>query len=285
VVNDVAELEAAIRQSSAEGQAAFGQAKVYLEKYLPRTRHVEFQVVADQARDVVHLGERECSLQRRYQKVIEESPSMALDRRQRARMGASAVRVAKAIGYTNVGTVEFLLDESGAYYFIEMNTRVQVEHGITEELTGLDIVKEGIRVAAGQPLSWRQRDIVASGHAIECRINAEDPETMRPSPGTISVLRLPGGPGIRVDSGVVAGSVVPPHYDSLLAKVIAFGRDRTEALARMRSALAELHVEGVSTNTAMHRALLEDPDVIAGNVHTRFLEAWLARAETRREAS
>jgi acetyl-CoA carboxylase, biotin carboxylase subunit len=285
IAHDAGELETAIRQSGAEGQAAFGQAKVYLEKYLPRARHIEFQVIADQTRNVIHLGDRECSLQRRYQKVIEEAPSPALDRRQRSKMGASAVRVAKAIGYTSVGTVEFLVDESGAYYFIEMNTRVQVEHPVTEVLTGVDIVKESIRLAAGYPLSLRQRDVVWRGHAIECRINAEDPVTQRPSPGFVSLLRLPGGPGIRVDSGVVAGSAVPPYYDSLIAKVIAQGNDRTEALARMRAALADLQIEGVATNTPMHRALLEDPDVVAGRFDTRFLESWLERSDTRREAS
>jgi acetyl-CoA carboxylase biotin carboxylase subunit len=285
IANDARELEGALAQSRAEGQAAFGQGRVYLEKYLPRARHVEFQVVADQTRSAIHLGDRECSLQRRYQKVMEEGPSPALDRRLRARMGASAVRVATAIGYTNVGTVEFLLDESGRYYFIEMNTRVQVEHPVTEMITGVDIVKLGIRVAAGDPLGMRQRDVVQSGHAIECRVNAEDSETLRPSPGTVSVLRLPGGPGVRVDSGVAAGSPVPPYYDSLLAKVIAHGRDRGEALARMRAALADLQIEGVRTNVALHRALLDDPDVVAGRLHTRLLEGWLARAATTAQAS
>jgi acetyl-CoA carboxylase biotin carboxylase subunit len=224
----------------------------------------------------VQLGERECTLQRRYQKVLEESPSLALDRRLRARMGKSALRVATAIGYTNVGTVEFLLDASGAYYFIEMNTRVQVEHAVTEMLTGIDIVKEGIRVAAGLPLSLRQRDVVARGHAIECRINAEDPTTMRPSPGTVRALRLPGGPGLRVDTALYSGCTVPPHYDSLIAKLVAHGQDRAEAVARMRSALSELQIEGIATNVAMHVALLEDRDFLEGHVHTRFLEGWLA---------
>ncbi len=279
------ELERAIRQARAEGEAAFGKDRVYVEKLLPRARHVEVQVIADRARNAIHLGERECSLQRRYQKVVEESPSPAVDRRLRARLGAAAVRVATAVGYTNVGTVEFLLDPDGRHWFIEMNTRVQVEHPVTEMLTGIDVVKEGLRAAAGRPLEQRQRHVSWRGHAIECRVNAEDPWTARPSPGTIRALRLPGGPGLRVDSGVVAGSVVPPHYDALLFKVVAHGADRAEALARMRSALAETRVEGVSTNLAMHRALLDDADVVSGEVDTGFLEAWLARTPAPARAS
>ena len=277
VVRDPGELGAAIEAARGEGQAAFGQPRIYLEKYVERARHIEIQVLADQHRNAIQLGERECSLQRRYQKVLEESPSVAIDRRLRAKMGRSALRVAAAIGYTNVGTVEFLLDPSGSYWFIEMNTRVQVEHGVTEMLTGVDVVKEGIRAAAGLPLSVRQRDVVATGHAIECRINAEDPFTMRPSPGTVRALRLPGGPGIRVDSALQAGGTVPPHYDSLVAKVIAHGRDRAEAIARIRRALGELQIEGIVTNVALHQALLEDEDFLAGRVHTRYLEAWAAR--------
>lgn len=277
VVHDPGELAAAVHASRGEGQAAFGQARVYLEKYVERARHVEFQIIADQLRNAVQLGERECSLQRRYQKVLEEGPSPALDRRLRARMGRAALRVASAIGYTNVGTVEFLVDPHGTFYFIEMNTRVQVEHGVTEMLTGVDVVKEGIRAAAGLPLSVRQRDVITTGHAIECRINAENPFTMRPSPGTVRALRLPGGPGIRIDSALQAGGVVPPHYDSLVAKIIAHGRDRAEAIARMRRALAELQVEGITTNVALHLALLEDEGFLAGRVHTRYLEAWAAR--------
>ena len=277
IARDASELGAAIEASRGEGQAAFGQARIYLEKYVDRARHIEIQIIADQLRNVVQLGERECSLQRRYQKVLEESPSVALDRRLRAKMGRSALRVADAIGYTNVGTVEFLLDPSGSYFLIEMNTRVQVEHGVTEMLTGVDVVKEGIRAAAGLPLSVRQRDVVATGHAIECRINAEDPFTSRPSPGTVRALRLPGGPGIRVDTALQAGGVVPPHYDSLIAKIIAHGRDRAEAVARMRRARAELQIEGITTNVALHEALLADEDFLAGRFHTRYLEGWAAR--------
>jgi len=281
VVRDEQQLAAAIDAARSEGQAAFGQPKIYLEKYIERARHIEFQIIADQERNALHLGERECSLQRRYQKVMEESPSPALDHRLRTRMGRSALRVATAIGYTNVGTVEFLLDASGAYYFIEMNTRVQVEHPVTEAVTGLDIVKQGIRAAAGLPLSIRQRDVAFRGHALECRINAEDPMTMRPSPGTVRALRLPGGPGLRVDTALYAGATVPPQYDSLIAKLVAHGSDRGEAIARMRSALAELQVEGIATNAAMHAALLEDGDVLAGRVHTCFLEDWLSERTLR----
>ncbi len=276
IVREPGELAAAVDAARREGQAAFGQPRIYVEKYVEGARHIELQILADQQRNVVQLGERECSVQRRYQKVLEESPSPALDRRLRARMARSALRVAAAIGYTNVGTVEFLLGPSGEYWFIEMNTRVQVEHGVTEVLTGVDIVKEGIRAAAGLPLSVRQRDVVPRGHAIECRINAEDPVTLRPSPGTVRAVWLPGGPGIRVDAALHARAVVPPYYDSLLAKVIAHGADRAEAIARMRAALAELKVEGIATNVAMHAALLEDPDFVAGRVDTCFLERWLA---------
>ncbi|MBM4268088.1 MAG: acetyl-CoA carboxylase biotin carboxylase subunit [Deltaproteobacteria bacterium] len=277
VVADDQALERAIETASREGQSAFGQPRVYLEKYLPRARHIEVQILADQERSVVHLGERECSLQRRYQKVLEESPSPALDRRTSARLAASAVKVARAIGYTNVGTVEFLVDPSGAHYFIEMNTRVQVEHGLSELRSGVDIVKEGLRAAAGEPLSVRQRDVVLSGHAIECRINAEDPFTDRPSAGTVRRLHLPGGPGIRVDSALMAGGTVPPHYDSLVAKVLAFGKDRAEALGRMRAALHDLQIEGIRTNVPLHQALLDDADFVAGRYHTRFLEEFVQR--------
>ena len=285
VARDPGELERAMRQARAVGVAAFGQGRIYVEKFLPRARHVEVQVLADRMRNVIHLGERECSLQRRYQKVVEESPSPAVDRRLRARLGAAAVRVASAIGYTNVGTVEFLLDPNGSHWFIEMNTRVQVEHPVTEMVTGVDVVKEGLRAAAGRMLELRQRHVSWQGHAIECRVNAEDPWTMRPAPGTIRALRLPGGPGIRVDSGVAAGSTVPREYDPLLFKIVAHGGDRTESLARMRSALAETRVEGLTTNLAMHRALLDDPDVVAGALDTGFLEGWLARTATPAIAS
>ncbi len=264
-----------------EGEAAFGDGTLYVEKYLERARHIEFQIVADQYRNVLHLGERECSVQRRYQKIIEEAPSPALNKRLRERMGAAAVRAAQAVGYTNVGTVEFLLDAQGHFYFIEMNTRVQVEHPITEMVTGIDIVQAGIRAAAGEPLPWRQRDITFSGHALECRIVAEDPVTMLPSPGTIRGYHPPGGMGIRVESGIAENSLVPVYYDSLVAKVIAYGRTREEAIRRMDMALSEYQIGGIKTNIPLHHLILHDPDFLAGNLHTRYLDKFLNRPTAR----
>lgn len=267
-----------------EAAAAFGDGSLYVEKYLEHARHVEVQIVADQHRNVLHLGERECSVQRRYQKIIEEAPSPALNKRLRERMGAVAVKAAQAIGYTNVGTIEFLLDSQGHFYFIEMNTRVQVEHPVTEMVTGIDIVQAGIRAAAGEPLPWRQRDIVLSGHALECRIVAEDPQTLRPSPGTIRGYHAPGGFGVRVESGVAENSVVPVYYDSMIAKVITWGKTREEAIRRMRVALAEYHIGGIKTNIPLHQLLLHDPDFVAGKIHTRYLEQFLARSAAARDA-
>jgi len=275
------ELTAVFSVAQEEGEAAFGDGTVYIEKYLERARHIEFQIVADQHRNVLHLGERECSVQRRYQKIVEEAPSPALNKRLRERMGAAAVRAAQAVGYTNVGTVEFLLDPLGHFYFIEMNTRVQVEHPITEMVTGIDIVQAGIRAAAGEPLPWRQRDLTFSGHAIECRIVAEDPVSMLPSPGTIRGYHAPGGMGIRVESGVAENSVVPVYYDSLVAKVIAHGRTREEAIQRMIVALREYLIDGIKTNIPLHQLVLHDPDFLAGNVHTRYLDKFLNRPVAR----
>ncbi len=275
------ELAAVFAIAEEEGAAAFGNGAIYVEKYLENPRHIEFQIVADQHRNVIHLGERECSIQRRYQKIIEETPSIALNKRLRERMGAVAVKAARAIGYTNVGTVEFLLDEKGHFYFIEMNTRVQVEHPITEMVTGIDVVQAGILAAAGEPLPWRQRDISFSGHAIECRIVAEDPNTMLPSPGTIRGYHAPGGLGIRVDSGVAENSVIPVFYDSLIAKVVAHGKTRDEAIQRMRVALSEYQISGIKTNIALHHKVLQDPEFLAGQVHTRYLEKFLTRPRTR----
>jgi len=275
------ELTAVFSVAQEEGEAAFGDGTVYIEKYLERARHIEFQIVADQHRNVIHLGERECSVQRRYQKIVEEAPSPALNKRLRERMGAAAVRAAQAVGYTNVGTVEFLLDPLGHFYFIEMNTRVQVEHPVTEMVTGIDIVQAGIRAAAGEPLPWRQRDIVFSGHAIECRIVAEDPVSMLPSPGTVRGYHAPGGMGIRVESGVAENSVVPVYYDSLIAKVIAYGRTREEAIRRMTVALSEYRIGGIKTNIPLHQLILRDPDFLAGNVHTRYLDKLLNRPVAR----
>ena len=270
--DDLADLFAIARQ---EGENAFGNGTLYVEKYLERARHIEFQIVADQHRNVIHLGERECSIQRRYQKVIEEAPSVALTKRLRDRMGSVAVKAAQAVGYTNVGTIEFLLDPHDQFYFIEMNTRVQVEHPVTEMMTGIDVVEAGIRSAAGEPLPWRQRDIVFSGHTIECRIVAEDPLTMLPSPGTISSYHQPGGIGVRVEAGVAENSTVPIFYDSLVAKVVVHGRTREEAVHRMRSALAEYCIEGIKTNIPLHQRILRDREFLVGKVHTRYLDKFL----------
>lgn len=277
IAHSRAELEAVFGIAREEGAAAFGNGAMYIEKYLARARHIEFQIIADQHRNVLHLGERECSIQRRYQKVLEESPSPALNKRLRERMGNVAVKAAQAIGYTNVGTIEFLLDEHGHFYFIEMNTRVQVEHPVTEMVTGIDIVQASIIAAAGQPLPWRQRDITLTGHAIECRVVAEDPVSMLPSPGTIRGYHAPGGMGIRVESGVTDNSVISVFYDSLLAKVIAHAPTREEAIHRMQVALSEYRIDGIKTNIALHHRILQDPDFLTGNVHTRYLDKFLSR--------
>ncbi len=251
------ELVTAIRFAQAEAEAAFGVAGVYLEKILDRPRHVEVQVLADEDGHAIHLGERDCSVQRKHQKLVEESPSPAVDERLRRAIGEAAVRGALAVGYTNAGTMEFLVDASGAFYFMEMNTRVQVEHPVTELVTGIDIVKAQFMIAAGESIAVTQNDITLSGHAIECRINAEDPSrNFMPSPGRVSSLMLPGGPGVRVDTALFAGCDVPPHYDSLIAKVAVWGRDRAEAIERMARALEEIKIEGVSTNVAFQRRLI-----------------------------
>ncbi|MGE0822479.1 MAG: acetyl-CoA carboxylase biotin carboxylase subunit [Candidatus Binatia bacterium] len=281
VVRTPEELATAFAIAEEEGAAAFGNGAIYLEKYVEQARHIEFQIIADQHRNVLHLGERECSVQRRYQKVLEESPSVALNKRLRDRMGAAAVKAAEAIGYTNVGTIEFLLDAQGHFYFIEMNTRVQVEHPITEMVTGVDIVQAGILASAGEALPWRQRDITFSGHAIECRIVAEDSHSMLPSPGTIRGYHAPGGLGIRVDSGVAENSVIPVFYDSLVAKVVAHGKTREEAIRRMLLALSEYQIAGIKTNIALHQKILQDPDFLAGKVHTRYLDKFLPQPVAR----
>jgi acetyl-CoA carboxylase biotin carboxylase subunit len=279
------ELAAAFELATREAERAFGNGSVYLEKYLAEPRHIEIQIFGDSQGRIVHLGERECSLQRRHQKILEESPSPALSDALRAKMGAAAVASAKAVGYVNAGTVEFLLDEDGTFYFMEMNTRIQVEHPVTEMVTSFDLVKEQIRVAAGEPLSfgptpgdgdgagWKPR-----GHAIEFRINAEDPVTFAPSPGTITTFHLPGGPGVRVDTAAYSGWKIPPYYDSLIAKLIVHGRDREEALARGRRALELFIVEGVKTTIPLHLRLLDEPDVRRGRVSTKWLERWLQKS-------
>jgi acetyl-CoA carboxylase biotin carboxylase subunit len=254
-----------------EAERAFGDGSVYLEKYLERPRHIEIQVFADQHGRVVHLGERECSIQRRHQKLIEESPSSALNEETRKKMGDAAIRLCQAVNYVNAGTIEFLYQD-GEFYFMEMNTRIQVEHPVTEEVTGVDLVKEQIRVAAGEPLSVPQGEFRLRGHAIEFRVNAEDPVTFAPNPGKIRELHLPGGPGVRVDTHIYRDYVVPPHYDSLLAKLIVKGKDRAEAIARGRRALEQFVVEGVKTTIPLHRAILNNEQFIRGDISTRFMD-------------
>ncbi len=259
-----------------EADKAFGNAEVYLEKYLVAPRHIEFQVFGDRQGRVAHLGERECSIQRRHQKLLEESPSMAIDEKLRERMGEAAVRAARAVSYTGAGTIEFLLDTDGQFYFMEMNTRIQVEHPVTEEITGLDLVKEQISVAAGNPLSFGEKPIRARGHAIEFRINAEDPETFAPSPGRLTVFHPPGGTGVRVDTAAYQGYVIPPFYDSLIAKLVVRGKDRDEAIARGRRALEFFVIEGIKTSIPMHRRILEDGDFCSGRLSTHFMEKFAA---------
>jgi len=267
-----ADLVRVLQVAQAEGAASFGSDEVYVEKYLERARHIEFQILADQHKHVIHLGERDCSIQRRYQKVIEETPSTALDAELRAQMGRVAVRAAEVVGYNNVGTIEFLLAADRKFYFIEMNTRIQVEHPVTEMTTGIDIVQHSLRAAAGEALAFSQDFVTFDGHAIECRINAEDPDTQLPSPGTVTSFIPPGGFGIRVDTHLHTGYTIPIYYDSLVAKVIAHGRSRDDALARMRTALRECVVEGIKTNIPMHLKMLDNPAFQAGKTHTKFLE-------------
>jgi len=270
---DEIELAELVGQAAMEAEAAFGDSSVYLEKLLVDARHVEVQVLGDSHGNVIHLFERECSLQRRRQKLLEESPAPALDPETRAAMTEAALRIAEAANYENAGTIEFLLDRDGAFYFIEMNTRIQVEHPVTELVTGVDLVKEQLRIAAGEPLSIAQEEVELDGAAIEVRINAEDPaRAFLPSPGEITALALPGGPGVRIDTAAFAGYHVPPFYDSLVAKLICWGRDRDEAIARTRRALGELVVEGISTTVPFHIELLDDPAVRAGDYHVEFLE-------------
>ena len=276
VVNSEAALANAVLMTRGEAMAAFGDDTVYMEKYLDNPRHVEIQVLADSHGNAVHLGERDCSMQRRHQKVIEEAPAPGVTDRMRRRLGARCANACKAIDYRGVGTFEFLYQD-GDFYFIEMNTRLQVEHPVTELVTGVDLVKTQILIAAGERLPFKQSDATIAGHAIECRINAEDPVTFTPSPGKISLFHAPGGPGIRMDSHLYSGYTVPPNYDSLIAKLIAFGDTRESALARMRTALDEIIVEGIRTNVPMHRDLMNDSGFIEGGVGISYLERKLAR--------
>jgi acetyl-CoA carboxylase biotin carboxylase subunit len=271
ICSNEADLDSAYLTARNEAERAFGVADVYCEKYLERPRHIEIQVFGDTHGRVVALGERECSIQRRHQKLIEESPSPVLTEEMRREMCAAAVKLCKAVNYVNAGTIEFLFQD-GRFYFMEMNTRIQVEHPVTEEVTGIDLVKEQIRVAQGEHLSVPEGDFRLRGHAIEFRINAEDPVTFAPNPGKIRELHLPGGPGVRVDSAIYRDYVVPPHYDSLIAKLICRGKDRAEALARARRALDLFIVEGVKTSIPLHRAIIDDPRFISGDISTRFME-------------
>jgi acetyl-CoA carboxylase biotin carboxylase subunit len=275
IARDERELSGAFDIARAEAETAFGNAEVYLEKYLEESRHIEFQVFGDSHGNLRQMGERECSIQRRHQKLIEEAPSTALDGALRARMGDAAVAAARTVSYTNAGTVEFLLDAQGRFYFMEMNTRLQVEHPVTEEVTAVDLVKEQIAVAAGEPLSF-SRTLAPRGHAIEFRINAEDPVTFQPSPGKITTFHMPGGLGVRVDTAAYQGYVIPPYYDSLIAKLIVSGRNRQEAIQRGRRALDLFVIEGIKTTIPMHRRILDDPDFIGGRLSTRFMERFAA---------
>jgi acetyl-CoA carboxylase biotin carboxylase subunit len=272
------ELLESVRLAKAEAKAAFGYDVVYIEKYLGQPRHIEVQLLADTHGNVVHLGERDCSLQRRHQKLLEEAPSPALNADQRAEIGGRVSTSMAKLGYRSAGTIEFLY-ENGEFFFIEMNTRLQVEHPISEAITGVDIVREQIRIAAGMPLSVAQDDIVPQGHAIECRINAENPETFMPSPGTVSDYHAPGGLGVRVDSGLYAGYRVPPHYDSLIAKLIVQGQTRNECLMRLRRALEEFVIEGVHTTIPLHQKLIAESDFINGDYDIHWLEHYMADQE------
>jgi len=284
VVRVPAELSHAVKTAQREAEAAFGVGDVYIEKYVESPRHIEFQVLGDHHGGVIHLGERECSIQRRHQKLLEESPSVALSDKMRRRMGAIVIDAAKAVQYTNAGTFEFLMDPGGRFYFMEANTRLQVEHPVTEMVTGIDIVKEQIRIASGERLSYKQGDVTFTGHSIECRINAEDPDTFVPSPGVIHVFSVPGGPGVRVETFAHSDCTISPYYDSMIAKIIVHGRDRQEAIGRMKRTLEMTVIEGIKTTIPLHLRILADPDFVAGKLSTSFMDRFLARPSTGRLA-
>ena len=267
------EFAKAFSTAQKEAKAAFGDDMMYIEHFVEHPRHIEFQILADKYGNVIHLGDRDCSIQRNHQKMIEESPSIALSEELRQKMGEAAVKAARAAHYENAGTIEFLLEKSGNFYFMEMNTRIQVEHPVTEWVTGIDLVKEQIRIASGEPLKIRQEDVKLTGHAIECRINAENPEkNFRPSPGTITDIYLPGGKGVRIDSAIYSGYTVPPYYDSMLAKLIVHAKTRPEAISKMRSALGEVIIEGIDTNIDYLYELINHPDFQSGNIDIEFIE-------------
>jgi acetyl-CoA carboxylase biotin carboxylase subunit len=275
VIRDIKDLPKSLKTAQREAEAAFGVGDVYIEKYVEHPRHIEFQVLGDHHGAVIHLGERECSIQRRHQKLLEEGPSVAVTDKMRRKLGGTVVDAARALQYTNAGTFEFLLDDKQNFYFLEVNTRVQVEHPVTEFVTAVDIVKEQIRIAAGERLSVKQGDITFTGHAIECRINAEDPETFAPSPGVIHAFSVPGGPGVRVDTFAHSECTVSPYYDSMIAKIIVHGRDRQEAIARMRRTLEMTVIDGIKTSIPLHLKILADKDFIAGRLSTSFMDRYV----------
>ena len=277
IVRTEGELSKALETASNEAAAAFKDGSVYIERYLEAPRHIEIQVVADEYGDCIHLGERECSIQRRHQKLLEEAPSPVLSPELRNQMGDAAVAACKKLGYASAGTIEFLLDQDNKFYFMEMNTRIQVEHAVTEMVTLADIVRNQIRIAEGEPLGFTQDDLLIVGHAIECRINAENPETFAPSPGKITAFNLPGGPGVRVDTYVYSGYSVPPFYDSMIAKVIVHARTRDLAIARMKRALDAMVIEGIKTTIPLHLKIMDDPSFKAGDVSTNFMEHFLTQ--------
>jgi acetyl-CoA carboxylase biotin carboxylase subunit len=286
VCRDESGLVASLQMARNEAEAAFKNASIYLEKFIDRPRHIEVQFIADSHGHVVHCWDRDCSLQRRHQKLVEESPAFTLPIEVRAQLGAAAVRLARSVGYVNAGTCEFLVDSSNNFYFIEVNARIQVEHPVTEMVTGIDLVQEQIKIAAGQPLSFGQDDVTVRGHSIECRINSEDPNhDFRPSPGRITELRIPGGPGVRWDSHVQAGYSVPPYYDSLVGKLIVHAPSRPQALAKMRRALDELVIEGIETTIPLHKKIMRNPDFISGNVDTTWVERVLLPSRPRSTGS
>lgn len=283
VVPSEDQLETLMQQAGSEAKSAFGDDTVYMEKYLGNPRHIEFQIFGDGKGNAIHLGERDCSLQRRHQKVLEEAPSPVITPEERARMGGVVTKAMADMGYRGAGTIEFLW-ENGEFYFIEMNTRLQVEHPVTEAITGVDLVREQIRIAEGHPLSVKQDEIEFRGHAIECRINAEDPRTFAPSPGLVSYYHPPGGMHVRVDSGLYAGYKIPPYYDSMIAKLIVYGRTRQGCIMRLKRALEEFVVQGVKTTIPLHQALLDEPDFLSGEYTIKWLEQWLAEQEAEEKA-
>src|SRR6478609_8159995 len=277
VIRVPGELSKSFKTAQREAEAAFGVGDVYLEKYVENPRHIEFQVLGDHHGAVVHLGERECSIQRRHQKLLEEGPSVAVTEKMRRKLGGTVVDAARAVQYTNAGTFEFLLDDKGNFYFLEVNTRVQVEHPVTEFITGIDIVKEQIRIAAGERLSFKQSAVTFTGHSIECRINAEDPETFAPSPGVIHTWSVPGGPGVRVDTFAHSECTVSPYYDSMIAKIIVHGRDRQEAIARMRRTLEMTVIDGIKTSIPLDLKIINEPDFQAGRLSTGFMDRFMPK--------